>query len=437
MPKFGEYTSGGPGQSTDTILVKRGSTTVRTTLDDLPVPASVSGPLNSKVDETTFDATIAGLSADIANGLAGKQDTLTFYGSIQKSGNTVTLDPFTSAGSIIDGKSAYVIPSTTGNNWSYLSNGNSSVTTLGTTTNKGPGSQTDTSYWHTLNRGTIYTAAAAASQARLAFGPRVRFPLSEASTVNSFRFRTLYCITDAQSAASAVGAFQTLPTAGTQPSAYTGSRVYFYFDKGDTTWKFAVNSTIVATIDNTLFPTTGGSTASNPIQFDISVTPAPNWGIYYRMRHLETLAEVSGTYTGAFGGGFNPNFALIRDTIDGTSAVSFDTTGMAFGSFVENVQGESALATPNTITTNTTLTRVPYANVDNFINSATPVTLTIAASGFTPGDYIYGTNRGVGAASFAGNGFSINQHENVTASVEQYQSFSLVCVADGNWIRLS
>ena len=436
MAKYGDYTDGSNGQATDVILVKRGSTTVRTTLDQLPIPSAVSENMASKADTTAFNNALNELNADLDAVAATKQDTLTFFGAIQKSGNNVTVDPFIAAGSILDGRSNYAIPGTTTGSFITLLNSISIPVFTGTVTNKGPGTGANPSvWWHTLNRISALSAAAINSQAKFSWQPRIRFPLTETNTLGGFRVRVTHVINDAVSGASAIGMFQTMPSAGTSPSAYTGGRVYLYHDKGDTAWKLAVNSTLVATLDNAVFPVNNNT--SNPFQVDIICTPYPNWGITVRIKHLVSFAEVTHTYTGTFGGGFDPHIAVIRDTIDGTTAVQVETSGFATGCFVEAVQGEPAAPVPNTLTASATISRVPHANVDNFVNSATPVTLTIPATGFSPGDYFYGTNIGAGEVTIAGSGFTISKHANVTATLEQFESFSCVCVANGNWVRLS
>jgi hypothetical protein len=432
MPKFGEYTSGGPGQSTDTILVKRGSTTVRTTLDDLPTPSALAGVLNAKVDTSTFDSTVAQLDADITQGLAVKQDTLNFFGRIQKTGNNVAVDPFISAGSILDGKSTYCVP-ITGSGFGTFPALHTGVTTVGTMSAVGTGSPGNAAnYWQTLTRAVLVSAATAGSQARYSYGPRVRFPLTETSTLNGFKARFTYCQIDTVAGASAFGAFQTLPAAGTAPSAYTGTRVMVYHNKNDTTWKFAVNSEVTDLGAN--FPV--GGNYANPLQFDFEVVPAPNWGINWRVRHMHSGAEASGTYTNAIGGGFNTMLACIRENMDVASAVTFESTGTCTGAWIEAVMGEPAPVVGNTITASQAITRVPHANAENAVNSATPVTLTIANTGFSDRDYFYGTNIGAGAVTIAGDGFTVQKDANVAATVTQYQSFSCQYI-NGIWVRLS
>lgn len=434
MPKFGDYASGGVGQSTDTLLVKRGTSTVRTTLDELPIPAAVAASIGSKVAQTQFDTTIAELDADIQQGLATKQDVLNFYGRIQKTGNNVTVDPFISAGTILDGRSSYCV-ATTSTSFGNFPSLVTAPTTSGTVSGGGPGTPGNpTNYWESLGRAIITSAAAINSAARVSYGPRVRFPVSETALYGGFRSRFVYCDGDAVTGAGAVGCFQTNPTTGgVAPTSYTGGRVMFYHDKADTNWKFTVNGSYNIDLGAS-FPCNG--TRTNAYIFDITATPAPNWGITWRAYNIHTGAESTGTYTGTFSGGFAVNFTMLKDTMDGTTAVVFETIGMATGAWVEAIMGEPAPVVGNTITASQTITRVPYANAENAVNSATPVTLTIANSGFSDRDYFYGTNIGAGAVSFAGDGFTIQKDANVAATVEQYQSFSLQYI-NGVWVRLS
>lgn len=440
MPKYGEFTDGGAGQSTDTIIVKRGTQTLRTTLDQLPIPAATNDILNSKVDDTTFLNQMNQFTTDLTTGLASKQDVLNFYGNIRKTGNNVTVDPFIVAGSVLDGRSAFMVPGSSNSLSSPFGNWTNPFQT-GTLANRGSSTGTSggnpANDWEGTSRIECLSAAAANSQAKIYWGPRVRFPFSETTTNNGFKGRIIYAASDAIDSAQAFGIFQTNPTAGTQPSAYTGGRVYFSVDKGGTNWVLRVNGTVIATLSNTDFPVLGGASRPNPMIMDVVATPFPNWGIYIRLRHWVTGAEYSTTYTGTFAGNWDPLFICVRDTIDGTAAVKFETTGYATGAYIENVQGEPAQPTPNTLTTSTTISRIPHANVDNFINSGTAATITIPNTGFVAGDYFYGTNIGTGAVSFAGSGFTINKDANVPTTVGQYQSFSLVCISNGNWVRLS
>lgn len=432
MPKFGDYASGGVGQATDTLLIKRGTTTVRTTLDQLPVSAEVAGQLAEKTNNTQFLNDIQDLQTQLNTGLASKDNVLTFTGKLVRTGNTVALEPFDSAGSILDGRSTYCILTGT-TSWGTFPAVNVGANVVGTTSHQSTNNPSN--LWQDRGRGRITSAAAINSHSRLYYVPPVRFPQTGSATTGGFRFAATYCTVDAVQGASFVGVVQNLPAGGTQPSAYSGTRVGFCHDKGGTEWLFRVGGSTVSLGAN--FPADGNAT--NPYLFEFTSTPAPNWKITWRARHLLTGAEVSGENTAAsasLSGSFAHNFMMIRDTIDGTTAVAFESTGMATGAFIEYTQGEPAAVTGNTITANQTITRLPYANAENAVNSATPVTLTIANSGFTDRDYFYGTNLGVGAVTIAGDGFTIEKDDNVPATVGQYQSFSLQYI-NGIWVRLS
>lgn len=431
MPKFGDYTDGGVGQATDTLLVKRGTATVRTTLDNLPASADVAGQLAQKASTTYVDNAYLELENAINTGLAGKEQILTFNSPLLRAGNTISLDPFKTANTILDGRSSYIIMTGNGT-WGFFPYVNTNPTVTGTSTSKSPNNPTK--WWDSLGRTNIVSAAAAASVARLHYGPRVRLPLSNTDAYGGFRWACNFTSYDAVQAASFAGLVQTLPTLGQQPSAWSGfTRIGFCHDKGDTVWSFRVGANTTSL--GASFPTDGNGT--NPYYFEITSTPFPNWKIAWKARHLITGAEVTGEdTTTTTNGGFSHLFIQQRDTIDGTTAVAFETVGQCTGAFVEFVQGEPAPIVGNTITASQSITRLPYANAENAVNSATPVTLTIANTGFSDRDYVYGTNIGAGAVSFAGDGFTIQKDANVAATVTQYQSFSLQYI-NGVWIRLS
>lgn len=425
MPQFGSYTDGSPGVAGDEIIAKRGTgTSVRLPLSALPVPSGA-------VPRTEYDTFVENTNSS----LSSKQGALSVTGLASLNGNTLHVSQAEIAGHILDGKSTWCVP-TNGNTFSTFGQTANAMTVTGTYAAITPNNPTNT--WNERNRCSITSTAAINSIAGVRYGPRMRLPQTETATGGGYKFVATYACADSVTAASAIGIFQNTPTGGTQPSVYSGGRLYFYHDKGDTTWKFANGSTVLATFNSTDFPVNGNLTA--PLQFEIEIAPAPSFAVYWKIKNLLTTVEASGSSTSVtLSTAYTPHLQIYRDTIDGTTSVVFETTGMVTGAFSAFTVGDpnEALVTPVTLTGATSVTRLLHANRDIFCNSASPFTITIPATGFNPGDYIYGVNRGAGAVSIAGSGHTIAAHADVPATVDQYAGFSVLCIDNGNWIRLT
>lgn len=432
MPQFGSYTDGAPGQTGDEIVVKRSGTgTVRLALDKLPVSEAASAAF---VGATTFNTFQENTDAS----LALKENILTFVGAT-KVGSTVTIDPdlIEVTGRIADGKSFALIPNTSSFNTHGPNIASSSIT--GTVASIGPNNPTNV--WNERGRATVTGTAAANNQVKVIVAPRVRFPETTTSLYGGFKIVATW--TSGESNSNAVGGFgfwQTIPSAGTAPSAYTGGRWGFWHDPafGDQNLKLYNGATLLQDLGAS-FPG-GGSAEANPYQLEFICRPFPNYGMEWRITHITTGATASGTTTSIPLGTWNINVGAIRDSQATATAPVIVTTGIYGGAFYDMVVGDSSseIPAPLTLTGNTTLTKVTYAEREVFADSASPVTFTVDPTGYVAGDTLYGINLGAGTVAFAaGSGVTINQHADVSATVPQYKGWSLRCVATNTWVRLS
>lgn len=439
MPQFGSYTDGGVGAINDEILVKRtGTGTLRLPLDKLPVPESVAA---AYVNQNAFNTYQENTDAAIQS----KENVLTFQqtigGAVSRVGNTVSIPSLANVvGDLFDGKAFAMLPSSSTSMTSLGANV-STGSNIGTFAPLGPNNPTNN--WNYRGRTTITSAATASSHSRLTFQPKVRFPETTTSAYGGFRVVFTWASKDAVTAVGFVGLNQTNITAGTAPSAYTGSRFGVMFDPAltgaDYNLKLCNGGTIIQDF-GAGFP--GNGNESNAYMLDLWVRPFPNYGCTYTITNLVSGATATGTTTNIPLGVFDPFVTMVRDNQATATAVVLSTCGVAGGAYSSFVVGDnsSLIPTPNTLTTGTTLTKISHADRDNFVNSASPVTLTVDNTGFntTGGEYLYGTNIGLGAVSFAGaSGVTINKHTDVPTTVAQYQSFSLVHLGSNVWVRIS
>ena len=72
-------------------------------------------------------------------------------------------------------------------------------------------------------------------------------------------------------------------------------------------------------------------------------------------------------------------------------------------------------------------------------SSSVARTHTIAATGFTAGDRVFGQNNGAGSMTFVGAGFSITANPALfpSAGITQGEPFAFRCDANAVWVRTS
>jgi hypothetical protein len=405
------------------------------------VDAVVLG-LADKANSSDVNQTLDNFSASLNAQLATKENALTFVGAT-RAGDVVSVDASKVAGSLIDGRSWYALCGQTG-----FSSAGPVVVNSGSSAYANIGATSATNSWNSRGRARLTAAAATGNHARLYTIPQMRFA-ANSSTLTGFKWVCTYASADAlnettgtSGAMGFVGFTQhaNLPAIGVAPSAYTGTRFGFAYNPGDTNWKVYSDGTLIKDLGAS-FPCHGNET--NPYQFEIeSVGVASgNRKTTWRITHLLTGATDSGTLDGTGPTSSTElNATIVRDSNGASTQAVFTTTGMAAGAFYNLVVGERLdIPTPVRITATGNLNRLQHANVDLFVESATPVVLTIASSGFVDGDKIFGQNDGAGALTFAGaGGFTIERHADIPAAVEQWQGFTLSYNATANrWVRVA
>jgi hypothetical protein len=429
--------SGGGGSAAQDSLTP-GSSTVPPTVD--AVVDALAAKANSADVTTLYD----NLSTTLGGQIASKQGALSVTGLATLTGNVLNVASPAVSGKLTDGKSFMLLPGATA--FSGFGPQVGALSTAGTYVGAGPANPTNS--WNSRGRAGYETAATANTQARVMIQPRVRFPHSVTGDLTQGGFKSIvtFAVADALTGCPTfIGFLQNTPAAGAEPSAYTGTKWGFYLDSTDTDnrLKLYFGTTLIKDLGAS-FPLVGNET--NPYEIEFEAVPQIGAAARYmrwKVTHLLTGATDSGTVVSASmpQGDFSPYFAMVRDTKANVAIARFYTTGWAGGGFYNLVIGDASgnLPVPGRITASTTLSRAVHANLEQVIKSATPVTLTVANTGYIDGDTLYGVNRGAGDVTIVGEGgFTIEKHPDLPAAVEQSQGFSLrFDGVDGVWTRVA
>jgi hypothetical protein len=391
-------------------------------------PPTVDAVVEELNDRPTQDD-LTQLRLDLGTQIAQKQDPLSVAGLATLEDGVLTINAPEVTGQLIDGSSWLLLPGLNG--FDVLGARGGSVTTVGTVTTVGPANPTNG--WLARTRAVVTGSAGQANMSRVVLPLKVRAPENNTSLYGGYHKVFTFATGDGISGRTAVGVFQVVPSLGVDPAAYTGARFMIANNLGDTTLKVYAGGTLVQDLGAS-FP----ANSTDAFEVEFWSKAYPNFGFYWRITNLMTLTTVSGTQTSNIPvGDHDPYFVLLRDSGASTSATRLATSGAGGGAYVAQIMGEAADdVSPVFITENTVLTKAAHAYRNLYINSATPVTLTIAGTGWSIGDDLRGANIGSAAATIVdGSGTTIQQHDNVTATIEPKAGFGLTKPST-YWLRM-